>query len=202
MADRKRNTTAQGVHVGFLRGINVGGKNMVPMKALAAMFVEARCGDVETYIQSGNVLFSASEATARRTAGLVSRAISQRFGFEIAVVTRSTAELREIATHNPFLRTGADPKTLHVAFLAELPEPSKVAALDPNRSPPDEFAVVGREIYLRCPNGFGRTKLTNQFFESRLGTISTVRNWNTTLKLLALASARESTPHPTSDRGR
>jgi uncharacterized protein (DUF1697 family) len=191
MPQRKRNTTTHRVHVALLRGINVGGKNLVPMKALAEMFAKAGCSDVETYIQSGNVLFLASEATASRAEGLVTRAIRERFGFEIPVITRSTAELREIATQNPFLRAGADPKTLHVVFLADVPEPARVASLDPNRSPPDEFVVVGREIYLRCPNGLGRTKLSNQYLDSKLATTSTVRNWNTTLKLLELCTARE-----------
>ena len=191
MADRKKNERRREVHVALLRGINVAGKNMVPMKALASLFADAGCTDVETYIQSGNVLFNATDAIGRRAASVVSRGISEQFGLQIRILTRTTAELRDIAAHNPFLRAGADPKTLHVVFLADVPEPSRSAGLDPNRSPPDEFAIVGRQIYLRCPNGIGRTKLSNQYFDSKLGTVSTVRNWNTTLKLLALAAARE-----------
>ncbi|HZN92159.1 MAG TPA: hypothetical protein VFB81_05620, partial [Myxococcales bacterium] len=83
----------------------------------------------------------------------------------------------------------ADPDTLHVVFLADPPPPAKVAALDPARSPPDEFQVRGREIYLRCPNGFGRTKLSNAYFDSKLGTISTVRNWRTVLTLAEMAGS-------------
>lgn len=192
MAERKRSTKTPGVHVALLRGINVAGKNMIAMKSLAAMFVEAGCENVQTYIQSGNVLFNASEPVARRAAALISRAIAEQLRLEIAVVTRTPAELREVTTRNPFLKAGADPGKLYVAFLGDAPRPSGVAALDPNRSPPDEFAVVGREIYLHCPNGLGRTRLTNQYFDSKLATTSTVRNWNTVLKLLALASARES----------
>jgi uncharacterized protein (DUF1697 family) len=79
---------------------------------------------------------------------------------------------------------------LHVAFLAATPGPSKIAALDPNRSPPDEFAVHGREIYLRLPNGVARTKLTNAHFDSKLGTTSTLRNWRTVVKLVDLIDPR------------
>jgi uncharacterized protein (DUF1697 family) len=181
-----------GVHVALLRGVNVGGKNKVPMKGLAAMFAEARCSDVQTYLQSGNVVFEAAEAAARRVPSIVGQAMQTRFGFRVPLVMRTAAELRAVAGGNPFLRAGADASTLHVAFLADLPGAARVAALDADRSSPDQFAVRGREIYLRCPSGLARTRLTNQYFDSRLGTTSTVRNWRTVLALLELASARES----------
>ena len=175
------------VHVALLRGINVGGKNMLPMKDLAAMFTNAGCASVSTYIQSGNVVFEASPALSRRIPTLIERAISDRFGYQVPVVTRSGAELGKIVRANPFLEAGANIGTLHVAFLADSPAQAKIKALDPNRSPPDEFAVRGREIYLQCPNGYGRTKLTNGYFDSKLATTSTVRNWRTVVKLLELA---------------
>lgn len=176
----------------LLRGINVGGKNMLPMKSLAAMFVEAECGDVRTYIQSGNVVFRAKDTVARRIGAIISGAILDRFGLQVPVMTRTAVELRDAASHNPFLRAGVDTATLHVAFLADRPVASKVDALDPKRSPPDRFTVRGREIYLHLPNGGGRTKLTNQYFDSKLGTTSTIRNWRTVLQLLELAQPPES----------
>jgi uncharacterized protein (DUF1697 family) len=177
-----------GVHVALLRGINLGGRQ-VPMKILAEIFVDARCSDVQTYIQSGNVVYRTTDANALRISSRVAEALSARFGFEVPVVTRSAAELRDVATNNPFLRSGADEATLHVAFLAEMPKKERVAALDPNRSPPDRFEVRAREIYLHCPKGFGGTKLTNQYFDSKLGTTSTVRNWRTVQKLLEMTTA-------------
>ena len=88
---------------------------------------------------------------------------------------------------NPFLAAaGAAAEGLHVLFLSGEPDRSGVASLDPRRSPPDEFAVRGREIYLRCPNGMGRTKLTNDWFEKHLATASTARNWRTVLALLEM----------------
>jgi len=175
------------LYVALLRGVNVGGKNRLPMKDLVAMFTGAGCGDVVTYIQSGNVVFRATEARASRVPGLIAAAIHDRLGFEAPVVMRTAGELRAIARGNPFLRSGANPETLHVMFLADRPPPGKVAALDPKRSPPDEFEVRGREIYFRCPNGMGRTKLTNQYFDTKLSTTSTVRNWRTVLTLLEMA---------------
>lgn len=186
-ASRGETRFRAGVHVALLRGINVGGKNSLPMRELVAMFESAGASDVRTYIQSGNVIFSASPAMARGVPDAVAAAIFERFGFRAAVVTRSAAELRAIAEANPFLARGADPATLHVVFLADEPAPEHVAALDPGRSPPDELEARGREIYLRCPNGYGRTKLTNDYFDSKLATTSTVRNWRTVLQLVGLA---------------
>ena len=100
---------------------------------------------------------------------------------------RTADELLRVAQDNPFLQARKDPEALHVAFLSELPAPSCVIALDPDRSPRDQFAVRGKEIYLHCPGGMARTKLTNQYFDSKLSTTCTVRNWKTVLALIELA---------------
>jgi uncharacterized protein (DUF1697 family) len=178
-----------GVYVALMRGINVGGKNRVPMKDLAAMFAGAGCADVVTYIQSGNVVFRATDACAARVPAAVAKAIADRFTFRSPVVMRSAAELRSVARGNPFLKTGADVDALHVLFLADRPSAAHVAELNPHRSPPDVFQVRGREVYFRCPNGVGRSKLTNAYFDSKLATTSTLRNWRTVLKLVELSGA-------------
>jgi uncharacterized protein (DUF1697 family) len=175
------------VHVALLRGINVGGKNKLPMKDLAAMFAGSGCRAIQTYIQSGNVVFEANATLARRVPALVSAAIAERFGLQVPVIIRSAGQLGNVARDNPFLGKGAAVTALHVAFLTDQPDAKKVAALDPQRSPGDEFVARGSEIYLHCPKGLARTKLTNAYFDSRLATTSTIRNWNTVLKLLELA---------------
>ncbi|MBW2454859.1 MAG: DUF1697 domain-containing protein [Deltaproteobacteria bacterium] len=177
-----------GVHVALLRGINVGGKNKLPMKDLVRLFEALDCHDVRTYIQSGNVVFHAKPALARRIGDLMAAAIRERFGYQVPVVLRTAAELERAATENPFLQTDADPKTLHVAFLAARPHKSKVAGLDPKRSAGDSFVVKGQEIYLHCPNGMARTKLTNHYFDRTLDTTSTLRNLRTVQKLVELAA--------------
>lgn len=176
------------VYIALLRGINLGGRRL-PMKDLAAMFRDAGCSEVRTYIQSGNVVFEAGKALARRAPGLIENAISERFGFDVPVVIRTAAEIDGVVKGNPFLKAGAGPKALHVAFLRERPSKPQIAALDPNRSPPDEFVVRSREIYLHCPNGVARSKLTTQYFDSRLQTISTARNWRTVLNLQEMTRA-------------
>jgi uncharacterized protein (DUF1697 family) len=167
-----------------LRGINVGGKNKLAMKDLIALFEAAGCAQVTTYIASGNVIFEASARVARAVPAAVTAAIEARFGLAVPVVIRTAAELDAVVASNPF-PDGLD--ALFVMFLADRPAPARIAALDPARSPGDSFRVVGREIYLHLPNGAARTKLSNAYFDGKLATVSTGRNWRTTLTLRDLA---------------
>jgi uncharacterized protein (DUF1697 family) len=175
-------------YLALLRGINVTGRNKLPMKELAAMFEDVGCSDVRTYIQSGNVVFTAPATLARRIPTLMNEAIGEQFGYDIPVVLRRASELADIVAANPFAGRGIDAKQLHVAFLADAPDGDAIAELDPQRSPPDEFVVVGGQIYLRLPAGMARTKLTNAYFDRVLDTVSTMRNWRTTKKLLELST--------------
>ena len=177
-------------YAALLRGINVGGNRKLPMKSLATMFTLAGCVDVETYIQSGNVVFGAPPAVAKRLPNTITAAIEQQFGFSVPVVIRSQEELATGVERNPFLQRGIDLATLHVAFLADIPDPTCVAALDATQSPGDSFILRGRDIYLWLPNGVARTKLTNNYFDRTLQTVSTLRNLTTVLKLLEMAQSR------------
>jgi uncharacterized protein (DUF1697 family) len=173
--------------VALLRGINVGGKNRIPMSELKSSLSSLGLEDVVTYIQSGNVVFGSPARDAQDLATGIERQIAEAFGVAITVLVRTAAELEAVAGSNPFLNDEADPSKLHVVFLSGRPATNAVATLDPERSPPDEFSVHGREIYLRLPNGAGRSKLTIDYFERRLGVDATARNWNTLIKLIALA---------------
>lgn len=177
------------MYVALMRGINVGGRNRLAMADLSAVFEAAGCTDVRTYIQSGNVVFTAPEAELTSIPGLVAARIEADYGFSVPVVLRSAEDLGVVVAANPFLARGADPESLHVAFLSETPLPERVATLDADRSPPDEFDVVGAEVYLHLPGGMARTKLTNAWFDSRLGVVSTARNWRTVLRLRDMATA-------------
>jgi uncharacterized protein (DUF1697 family) len=170
----------------MLRGINMGGKNRLPMNDLVAMFADAGCVDVRSYIQSGNVTFRAPPAVAARAASNVKDEIETQFGFAVPIVLRTGDELLKVSVSNPFLKDGVRADRVHVMFLANLPEGACVAALDSRRSPPDAFVVSGRDIYLHCPDGVGKSRLTNQYFDSRLKTTGTARNWNTVLKLVEM----------------
>jgi len=174
-------------YLGLLRGINVGGKHKLPMKDLIEIFVWAGCVDVRTYIQSGNVIFRAAPEERARLPGLITTAIAKRFGYSVPVVLRTADEIAGVLSDNPLLISGVSADELHVLFLADLPAGRCVEDLDPGRSPPDEFAVRGREVYLRLPNGVARSKLTNAYFDSKLATTSTGRNWRTVTKLFELS---------------
>ena len=169
----------------LLRGLNVGGKNKLPMKELAALFAAAGCRNVETYIQSGNVVFEAPASIAKQAPRAIAHAIEHRFGYRVPLILRSGRELAQVVAENPFLRQGVAEKELHVYFLADRPA---AAELDAKRSAPDEFILSGQHIYLRLPNGMGRSKLTNAYFDSKLKTVSTARNWATVLHLAAMTN--------------
>jgi uncharacterized protein (DUF1697 family) len=170
----------------LLRGINVGGKNKLPMRDLAGMFEEAGCENVRTFIQSGNVIFSATASVSKHLAGVVASRIQERFGYQVPVILRTARQLRDVVSNNPFLKAGSAAETLHVMFLADTPSQAKIGALDPNRSSPNAFVVRGQDIYLWLPNGVADSKLTNAWFDSKLSTVSTSRNWRTVTKLLAM----------------
>ena len=173
-------------NVALLRGLNVGGKNRMPMTALTQMFVEAGCTNVRTYIQSGNVIFKATQSRLEKLPAVIAKNIAESFGYKTPVVLRTVEQIGETVENNPFLKAGADENELHVYFLANAPDARGIASLDPARSSPDAFLVRGRDVYLKMPNGMARTKLSNAYFDSKLATISTARNWRTTLKLFEL----------------
>jgi uncharacterized protein (DUF1697 family) len=173
--------------VALLRGINVGGKNLLPMKALAEMFVAAGCTKVKTYIQSGNVVFR--YGAKKDVAAVVRLSIEAQFGLKVPVIVRSAEEMAKAIAGNPFLGRGIDPAWLHVMFLGDEPSAAMIAGLDGDRSKPDEFMVIGREVYLHLPNGAARTKLTNAYFDSKLKTVGTQRNWRTVETLAEMMGA-------------
>jgi len=174
-------------YIALLRGINVGGHRSVPMAALRE--VHARLGhtDVVTYIQSGNVVFDAGSHDVALLSRTIEQAITAEFGIDVPVIIRTPAEVSAIIESSPYATTGADPARLAVAFLAEPPAMDQAGGIDATALLPDEFALADREVYLHCPTGFGRTKLTNAYLEKQLGIAATTRNWRTVTELAALA---------------
>jgi uncharacterized protein (DUF1697 family) len=173
-------------YVALLRGINLGRLNKVSMADLRALFAGLGVEDVTTYLQSGNVVFKSTDTPADLIRAGEER-ISGELGLDVIILIRTGAELAKTVAGNPFARRGLEAKTLHVTFLAERPDRERVRRLESAREDPDEFRIAGREVYLHCPNGYGRSKLTNALFEQRLGVAATTRNWRTTTKLAELA---------------
>ena len=174
-------------NVAMLRGINVGGRNRIKMPALVELFFALGHTDVVTYIQSGNVVFKSRSRSASATARTVRERIARDLGLDVAVLIRTREELAGVVADNPFLLTDAEPGRLHVTFLGEVPDPEAARALEEFDAGVDEVRVLGREVYLHCPDGYGNTKLAPTLIERRLRAVSTTRNWNTVTKLLELA---------------
>ena len=164
-------------HVVLLRGVNVGGKHKLPMRTFAALLEELGGRDVATYIQSGNAVLRAPAAVAKSMPAALEAALTGELGFDVPVVMRSASAFLRAAGSCPFPRAAA--KELALGFLRDKPKAAAVRALDPDRSPPDEFVVKGAEVWLRLPNGAARSKLTSAWFDRGLGTTLTVRNLRT-----------------------
>jgi uncharacterized protein (DUF1697 family) len=175
--------------VAMLRSINVAGHNKISMAALRGLVGDLGFDEVRTYLQSGNVIFGSSIGPPAVAAN-IEKALRNELGLAVAVIVRTAAELSEVVAANPFVADGSDQSILHVTFLA--------AEGGPARPPPvigspagDHYRLVGREVYLQCPSGYGRTKLHNAFWERRLGTVATTRNFRTVTKLAELAELAE-----------
>ena len=169
-----------GRHVALLRGINVGGHNKMPMADLRALLDDLGYDEVETVLQSGNAGFRAPKVDAAD----IERAIRDRFGFDVRVLVRTGAELARVVEENPFTEALEVPKNLHVWFLDREPAPLD---LDADAIAPDRVALGKRELYVWYGDGMARSKLSRHLDEKKLGVAATARNWNTVLKLVALA---------------
>jgi uncharacterized protein (DUF1697 family) len=175
------------VYVAMLRGINVSGRNRLPMEDLRKLVTTAGGAEVRTYIQSGNAVFASSESGAAVVRSLEAE-LQRVLGTAIPVLVRSKVEMEKVLKKNPFLGDGADTAALHVTFMGRPPRSADVQSAQARDTGADGFAVVGREVYLRCPHGYGQTKLTNTYFEKQFGSESTTRNWKTVTTLVEMAS--------------
>ena len=179
------------VFVSFLRGVNVGGHAILKMDALRATYQSLGFDNVQSYVQSGNLVFCVKNSTSEASlTEKIQAAIQKDFGLEPKVMLRSTAELRAIMAANPFAkREGVEPNKLHVSFLAEKlsAEAQKTIA---NLQVPEEIHVGGRELYIYFPEGAGLSKLA-PLLDRALKMPATARNWNTVTKMLAMAEALE-----------
>ena len=174
-------------YVAMLRSINVGGRNRVGMDDLRALVASAGYRDVATYVQSGNVVFAGTGSPKVVGKGIEER-LSSELGLTVPVIVRSRHQMKAVLDRIPFAPGELDPKTLHVTFLAEAPVSAAVEALaaDAGRFGNDRGVVVGQEVYLHCPGGYGQTKLNNAFLERRLGCVATTRNWRTVTTLAGM----------------
>ena len=179
-------------YVALLRGINVSGQKSIRMADLVKLFESLKFRKVRTYVQSGNVVFESGSADASAIAGKIEKKIRQKYGFDVSVIIRTPEELETIISRNPFAREHQkETERLYVTFLAKIPDDRLASDLDMKKDAKEKFTIKGKEIYLYCPNGYGRTKLNNTTFERKLKLIATTRNWKTTTTLLEMAKSRK-----------
>ncbi len=177
-------------YISLLRGINVTGHRKISMQELRECYASLGFSQVVSYIQSGNVIFTSTDKSTKILQEKIQAGIAKEFGYDdVTVFVFTPKQLQYYIANNPFLKDKTvDVKRLHITFLSKKPLPHFIASLEKYKSEADQFLVQDNIIYLYCPNGYGRTKLSNNFFESKLKLKATTRNWNSANKLLSLAN--------------
>ncbi len=174
--------------ISMLRGINVSGQKQIRMAELRSLYESLGLANVRSYVQSGNVVFESTELEAAQLARLIEAQIEQTFGYSIAVFIRDRHDFERIIAGNPFThQRNEDPAKLHVTFLSNSPDETKLSGLVSPNEAADEFFSGAKEIFLFCPNGYGLTKWSNNFFEKKLKMPATTRNWKTVKALYQMA---------------
>jgi uncharacterized protein (DUF1697 family) len=172
--------------ISMLRGVNVGGHNQIKMDALRSLYASLGLKNPQTYVQSGNVVFTTKEQNLARLGQRIEAKIEQKCGFRPAVVLRTASELRDLIARNPFAkRTDIHPGKLLVTFFNEEPDEDDYAVLQRVKAEGEVLKASGREFYLYFPNGAGNSKLFAA--TGKLKKSGTSRNWNTVTKLVAMA---------------
>jgi uncharacterized protein (DUF1697 family) len=172
-------------YIALLRGINVGGK-VLKMADLKHAVAELGFTDVQTYLQSGNMVFRATKADNAALAGLISDAIRDHKAMDVRIMVRDAVEWHEIIAGNPYPQAHDFPKTVHTFILGQTPEPSRLDLLRAKETGREEWDIVDGTLYLHTPDGFGKSVLGN-IIERTLKVPMTGRNWNTVLALAELA---------------
>lgn len=173
----------------MLRGINVSGQKMINMAELKLLYEVQGFENVVTYIQSGNVIFNSDVMAMSELTSRIEKAIAIEYGFAVPVVIRTHKEFKNIIEACPFadIDLEKDGTKVLVAFLSSSPDKAKVDALIMHVHSPELLVINDKEVYLYCPNGYGKSKLSNNFIESKLGQVATTRNWKSVLKLYDLS---------------
>ena len=179
---RRRQTYAA-----LLRGVNLGSHNKVAMPRLRTLISGLGCDATTTYRQSGNVVFT-SDRNARDLREGIETALERELDVRAAVLLRTKSELEALLAANPFADRTDDPRRLHVIFLDVAPDRARLGSFDSAEFAPDEFRLLGRDMFAFYPGGYGRTKLTTATIEKRLAVTATSRNWRTVTALAELAS--------------
>ncbi|PKQ61200.1 hypothetical protein BZG02_16330 [Labilibaculum filiforme] len=174
-------------YISLLRGINVGGKRKILMADLKDMYADLGFTNCKSYIQSGNVIFDYQKCPNHEVALIISQNILKKYGFEVPVIVRTQEEWQQSVQTNPYIGIHEN-KNLCLTFLNENPKEDLIKTISALNFEPDCFQIIHKDIFIYCSGPYHKTKLSNQFFESKLKVKATSRNWNTVLKLLELSA--------------
>ena len=177
-------------YVSMIRGINIGGKR-VKMDRLKELYISLDFKNVKTYIQSGNVIFESINFDPTKLSYIIEKGMAEVFNIDVKVLIRTKNEMKNVIDGNPFKKE--DLKHIYVTFLADIPSEKLITDLNQSiaedvKNISDKYIVSFKEIYLFLPNGYGRTKLNNNFFEKKLGTSATTRNWRSINKIVDITN--------------
>lgn len=174
-------------YVAFLRGINVSGQKLIKMADLREYLKELSFLNVKTYIQSGNIVFNSPLSDGNKLANQIASLIEEKYSFDVPVMVKTNTEMKDIFENNPFLpEHDSDINYLLVTMLSKQPDEAMVSELKAYANFGEQYIHRGKELYLYFPNGYGRSKLSNNFVEKKLGISATTRNWKTITKMVEM----------------
>lgn len=176
-------------YISLLRGLNVGKKKRIKMGALCELYESLNFSAIRIYLQTGNIIFQSQDTPPLNLATRIESKIKEVFGFNIPILIKRPAEFHQIIQHNPFNKE--IPNKVYVTFLFQKFIPEMISnEIDKVKDISEKYYIFGNEIYLYCPNGYGITKLSNNFFEKKLNLNATTRNLHTVNNLLAISEKK------------
>ncbi|MCG8485189.1 MAG: DUF1697 domain-containing protein [Clostridia bacterium] len=177
-------------YIALLRGINVGGKRIIKMDDLKTVLSSIGLKNIITYIQSGNIIFDCPKSNIQVLEEKMKKEIFKSFGFEVPVIIRTHEEYIALTDRNPFFNAESDTSKLVITFLQQKPNAEDIRITEKLDFPPDKFQIKGKEVFIYCESKYHLTKISNSFFEKKLNTHATSRNWKTLNKILQMIKSK------------
>ncbi len=175
-------------YIVLLKGINVGGHKKVPMAELRELLTKSGFENVQTYIQSGNIILQSSEENTQKIEEIITNVMIDYFRFEVFVLVKTRADLQRIFDDCPF--SEEKKKVSYFMMLHSIPEERLIKIASEKIYEGEEYKIIRDCIYFYCAKGYGKAKFNANFFERKLKTFATSRNFNTMVKLLSLSSEK------------
>jgi uncharacterized protein (DUF1697 family) len=177
-------------YIAILRGINVSGQKKIKMADLKSHLSELNFKNIQTYIQSGNIIFEYESDDIIFLEDAIKSKINEKYGFEVPTIVITQNEIEYVLANNPFINEqGKDPERIYVTFLSDFPSITNIEKLENFNYSPEEYILDGKIIYFFSPHGYGKAKMNNNFFENKLKVEATTRNWKTVNKLFEMMNS-------------